>query len=370
MTTYSFRQTQKIVLFEVANQQDRAADPKNHNVLCIPGIFGPVGCGKTALAQGVADEFGLPVFNVNCGETADATDITGFPLPSEVVRSENGNYVPWTLNEAMHIACTQPCVLFFDDIDKLPPTTEGALIGLFGKREIKGHRLHAKTILIAAGNRVGDDRLAHQLSESMRLRLTPIVMTPSLSDFKAYARATEKVHPVVLGYLDYQPPHLHAWRDDVLRFPCQRSWTEASALMFATEDQKSLVGGKENDAWQTIVELKCGAQVSADFWAWYSLTRKVDVKKLLTEGDLAIDVEEKDRVMAQYAAVFAVSMELNNRGVKKEYSGLEVFLSKVTPELRVAAITQLQPNVRQQIAKLFPKAGDVLLQDLLRRDDE
>jgi hypothetical protein len=63
-------------------------------------------------------------------------------------------------------------------------------------------------------------------------------------------------------------------------------------------------------------------------------------------------------------------MELNNRGVKKEYSGLEVFLSKVTPELRVAAITQLQPNVRQQIAKLFPKAGDVLLQDLLRRDDE
>lgn len=370
MNTYSFRQTQKIVLFEVANQQDRAADSNNHNVLCIPGIFGPVGCGKTALAQGVADEFGLPVFNINCGETADATDITGFPLPSEVVRSKKGDFVPWTLNHAMHVACTEPCVLFFDDIDKLPQTTEGALIGLFGKREIKGHKLHPKTILIAAGNRVGDDRLAHQLSESMRLRLTPIVMTPSLADFKAYARATNKVHPVVLGYLDYQPPHLHAWREDVLRFPCQRSWTEASALMFATEDQKSITGGKELDAWSTIVELKCGAHVAADFWAWYSLTRKVDVKKLLTEGDLSMDIKDDDKLMAQYAAVFAVSMELNNRGVKKEYVGLEAFLNKVTPELRVAAITQLQPNVRQQIAKMFPKAGDVLLKDLLRKDDE
>lgn len=371
MTAYTFRQTQQLVLFEVARQQERAADPRNRNVLCIPGIFGPVGCGKTALAQAVADEFALPVYSINCGETADATDITGFPLPSEVQRSTAGSFVPWTLNEHMHVACTQPCVLFFDDIDKLPGTVEGALIGLFGKREIKGHKLHPKTILIAAGNRLGDDRLAHQLSESLRLRLTPIVMTPTLSDFKAYAAGGERrVHPAVLGYLDYQPTHLHHWREDVLRFPCQRAWAEASDLMFSTEDQKSLIGGRARDAWNTIVELKCGEQIAADFWAWYSLVRNINVKQILTEGNLTIDIEPEKKVMAQYAAVFAVSMELNSKGVKKEYTGLADFLAKVTPELRVAAISQLSPNVRQQIAKLFPKAGDVLLSDLLRKEEE
>lgn len=359
---YNFAETQELVNFIAAVQQDRAKDPSEQNVQCIPSVMGPVGCGKTALASAVSRGFGLPLLNINCGETSDATDITGFPFPTELIRTKQGDYVRWVLNQAMHLAVTQPAVVFFDDIDKIQSLVEGALIGLFGKREVKGYKLHPDTVLLAAGNRIGDDRLARTLSESLRTRMSIIEMEPTLQDFRTFAEHDPtKVHPVVLGFLAYKPKLLNSYQVDAPRFPTQRCWVEASALMHSRKDDVM---------WEKIIQIACGAPCSRDFSAWYSVVRNIDTARILKTGEVHHTLNEKEDAMVQYAAVFAVAQELNGNGVEKSYKGLEIFLSGISPEMRVAAAAQLSKKARGQIATHFPAAGDQLLKDLIQARED
>lgn len=364
---FTYRQAQKIVAFEVQQQLARAADKNNRNVQCIPLLLAGVGTGKTALAEQVAVDISAPLITINCGETGDATEITGFPLPSAIVKDTYGSYIGWVLNQALHYACHEPVVLLFDDIDKIPHLVEGALIGLFGKREIKGQQLHPGTVLIAAGNRVTDDHLARDLSESLRTRATPIEMVPTLGDFRVYSKESGKVHAAVMGYLEYKPAHLHERSDNTLRFPTQRCWVEASQHMNLVPNGDRF-GGK-NDAWKTIIELKCGSHVGSDFDAWYSIVRKIDVQMLLTKGVLVGTDANDSEHMLQYAAVYAVAQELNNNGADKSYTGLATYLEKVEGEMRVAMLTQLNKKARDGIASKMKKTADLLLCDLILQQE-
>jgi hypothetical protein len=370
VVAFGFREAYQLVTFEIEMQLARSS-AKVGEVLHIPILLAPVGVGKTAIARLVAAELGYDLIKINCGECGDPTDIAGMPVPWRIKDAKGEEpYMQWVLNRSMHEACIRPVVLFFDDIDKSPALVEGALLSVFGERTARDRRLHPGTVVIAAGNRVEDDSLARMLSESMRTRGTIIHVEPRLADFEVYAAETPgAVHPAVLGFLRYRPAFLHKHEPDADRFPTPRGWVETSAGL-NKHDAKARLGKKGPGLWKTVVALKCGEPVSNEFSAWHEICARINVKKLLIEGELDSEFSSEDAPIVPYAVAFAVSQELNTSGVKKTYNGFEKYLGSVSAEHRVALFMQLDKTARKRTAELLPDVASLLLSDVVRLEGE
>jgi hypothetical protein len=364
MVSFGYRACQALVQAEVSMQLKRA-ELEEEEVLNIPIILGGVGLGKTSIARYIASQLAYRLIKINCGECGDPTDISGLPVPWRI-KDEQGQepHMEWVLNRAMHIACTEAVVLFFDDIDKAPALVEGALLSVFGERTARDRKLHPGTVVLAAGNRVEDDALARRLSESLRTRGTVINLEPRLADFASYAKkTTNRVHPAVLGFLSYRPALLHKHDPDADRFPTPRSWVEASSYLFEYDEDADLAKDKSNSAWKTCIALKCGEAASNEFYAWWSICSKINVKKLLLTGEIEHNLSAaEDLAIVDYAAVFAVAQELNGKnGPKREYVGLAKYLQDLHAEHRVALLTQLTASARKRIADLLPSTADIIM---------
>lgn len=373
MTDFGYRSALELTKLEVLMQLERAgaqatrrSKGANYNeVLHIPLLLAPVGVGKTSIIGEIEIEFSLPLIKLNCGENGDPTDVSGMPVPTLIKQTKGGRYMEWVLNYAMHRACEEPVVLAFDDIDKATPLVEGALIGIFGERRARDRWLHPGTIIIGAGNRTSDDRLAHQLSESLRTRATTIIMEPNFADFDAYAeKHPDKVHSVIRGFLHYSKSSLHKHEPDAIRFPTPRGWVEASSYLSRYPANHPIYGVK--DAWSVFVELKCGEATASDFNAWYRIVRLVDVPRILADGtlDRSAGGATNDH-MIDYAAIFALAQHLNSNPIKAKHTGLLKYLKEIAPEQRVALAMQLTHPVRSKIADVLPETANILLADLI-----
>lgn len=363
--------------------QAKLANAKDNEVLNAPCLMAGVGGGKTSMAREEAERFSLPLRAINNGENSDPTDVSGVPVPwsirqlmSSGTASEKedakGEYMMWVLNRYAEEACQEGVFLFLDDIDKAPPPIQGALLGIIGNRRFRDRAIHPHTLIMAAGNRTTDDIFAHQISESLKTRLTIIEMEPDVVSFCEYGLRTGRIHEMVRGFLMYKPEYLHKWMDGVNRFPTPRGWREVSVHFEESPDAFAdpfKTGHKDN--WKTIVAEKCGDPVSKDFWGWYKIIRNVDVDTVLRTGviDSSVkgdDGQPADKRMAEFATIFAVSQRLNNQGVKKEYVGLNTLFDNsnkngISKEMRIALAVQLKRNVRTQIASMFTKAADQMM---------
>lgn len=365
MASFGYRSVCALVEAEVAMQLKRSTAGEAE-VLNIPIILGGVGLGKTSIARYIAKQLGCDLIHINCGECSDPSEF-GMPVPFRIIDKEGEEpYMPWVLNKALHKACTEPSVLFFDDIDKSSALVEGSLLNIFGERSIRNRKLHAETAIIAAGNRVEDDSLARRLSESLRTRGTVIQLEPRLADFSRFAKQNpNKVHPTILGFLTYRPSMLHKPDADADRFPTPRSWVEASAYLFEYKSDHDLLGDKSNEAWRTMITLKCGEAAGHDFHAWFSIVSNINVKKILLTGEVEHGLSGTDAALVDFAAIFAIAQELNNKGPKKEYTGLVTYLKGLHAEHRAALLTQLSARARSRTADLLPASADIMQSDIV-----
>jgi hypothetical protein len=371
--------------------QSTLADQGAREVLNVPCILGPTGSGKTSMAEVEAEEFGLPLLAINNGENSDPTDVSGVPVPSMIrtlmlegtdgeKKAAEAEYMQWVLNRYAAMACQTGVFLFFDDIDKAPPPVQGALLGILGNRMFRDQRVHPHTLMMCAGNRTDDDMYANQISESLRTRATIIEMKPDVVSFSEYATKTGKIHPMVIGFLQYKPEYLHRWIDGASRFPTPRGWREVSVHFNEFPDPfEDVFGNGAKDNWRQTVAEKAGTPVSRDFWAWFKIIRQINVDDLLKTGKInqlmLVDDDKKnvDRRMSQFAAIFAIAQELNNNGVKKAYAGLDSIFDKNNPdgiekEMRIALTVQLSRSVRTEIGKMFPKAANEMLEMIVPLD--
>ncbi len=366
--SYSVQDARTLAHHNVMMQYEKSQESVDHGeILSIPCLMGPVGIGKTSIARALAAELRLPLLTINCGESSDSTDVAGCLDPWAMPPEPTKRFMRFALEERLFRACHEKVFLFFDDIDKAPGLTLGALIGLFGTRRVRTYELHPDTILFAAGNRVGDDQLSNQLSESLRTRMTIIPMQATLKDFAAYAEDNPgKVHSAVLGFLHYKPEYLHKHSEDQIRFPNPRGWVEASYDMKKFGPKDRLV--KTATAWETIVAMKCGEPVASDFRAWHEIVSKIDVDKLLKTGVLDHTLGADDLSMLQYAAIYAVVQELDRSGVKPAHQGLQPFVEGLSAELCVAMVTQLTKKVRDGIKTHHKDVGDLLMRPLVQQN--
>lgn len=337
--------------------------------LHIPLVLGGVGVGKTSLAKDLALEAEITYVGINSGENSDGTDLTGVPFPKEAGDDDWLTY--WAPNEVLYQATQEPTFLHFDDVDKAPPPAQNALIGLCGERTFRSTRLHPGTLLFLSGNRTEDDKHAIALSESMRTRVTPIILEPSVTSFAKWGTETGLVHPVFIGYVQYKPDHIHVISDTAERDTTPRGYREASDQLF-NEPEKD---------WKEIMTLKLGSGVANDCWAYYEIYSKVDVDHVMKHGTPKVPAmqsaggkttfdpnNDADLRRFNYAALFAVSHALNKEQYmisKKTIPGLSTFIKNLTAEIRVAFLVQLTSKVQTKLGVEFEEEAKLLMDSLV-----
>lgn len=350
-----------------------------HGYLSIPALMGGVGIGKTDMAALLSEEVsnatGSPLLfeAIATGEAADPTDVAGVPWvitvedPEQKITKKDYK-VLWALNRAAHQACQVPTMLLFDDIDKANDIIINALLNLFVHRRFKDFTLHAHSLLMCAGNRTTDDVAAHAMTESIKTRLTIIEVEAKFEDFVTYAKdvpdgAPTKIHPMLLGFLNYKPELLHKHEEGVYRFPTPRGYRETSIQMYEYPDDKH---------WKRLIERKLGTAAANDFWAWYEILRNVDVEYILEHGRLRnppiasgstpFEVAQK---MADFAAVFAVTDHLNKK-IRSDHAGLETFCMGLAEELRVAFLLQLNESTKTAFKKHYRNAAGKIMGTIIK----
>lgn len=375
--SYGFAEAKHLVIRELDTQivliNKGSPHPLNN-----PLLLGPVGGGKSSIAREVCEHYGLTLVRINCGENSDATDVTGLPIPDRIrtlrrhgTTQEKAEaqieYTEWVLNKAAARACVEPTFLFFDDLDKAPGQIQSALLGITEIRHFRDKPVHPGTLIMGAGNRIQDDALATEISESLRTRMTVIEMEPDLASFTEYGRNTGEIHDSVLGFLQSKPEYLHKHQEGVYRFPTPRGWWEVSQQFELFPDPTAAVfktRGEPN--WKGIVSRKCGDPTANDFWAWFTLVSQIDVDILLTQGDVSVkNTSIMSSKTIQFASIYAAAHRLNQTGMRKTYVGLEKFVKNLDAEMRIAFAIQLNKEVTAQISNDYKPLGAALLNSFI-----
>jgi hypothetical protein len=356
--SYTYNQMLTLLTRELDMQGKLAATRSNG--LHVPSIMGPPGIGKTALVAKMADDSDKLFLHLELGDMGDVTELTGLLLPSDIKR-DNAQGIPILkvgLEETIAKACIYPSILFLDDIDKSSNAQQGAMLGLIANRQIRSYKLHAETLIIAAGNRPEDDVIARNLSESLRTRLTMLEMRADLDTWCAWARASG-LPGEIEGFLRWKPAMLHGKTGRSARFPTPRGWEEAGIDMKAHPDpMQDLLGDRSNNNWRVIVSMRCGEETASDFWAWYTQVRRIDIEQIMKSGTCPALTSATDEKLAltQYAAIFALTTHLEKQPLspKKTSPGLAIFVESLSNENRVAFLAQCSDVVRKHLEKFAP----------------
>lgn len=351
--SFTYPQLERLVTREFEMQLKLAAD-SDHG-LHVPCLLGPPGLGKTAMIRAYAQKEELPLISINAGEAGDVTEVTGLLLPSKTEMRANIPVLRMGLQEGIARACTEPVVLFFDDVDKSSDQIQGALLSILGNRRVRSYALHSQTVVAAAGNRPEDDVLARELSESLRTRMTAMELTADLKSWTAWGLKTSSVHPAIAGFLQYAPKSFYGKTADSSRFPTPRGWVEASTDLFSAEPSEDLIGKPDMPAWHLFVSLRCGAPTGSAFWAWYRHVQSIDLKTLLSTGKIKSAIAGADNPLLKHSACFAVAAWLEKHKAGASAVGLPVFVEELEPEYQVAFYIQLAPAAARNLDQNYPQ---------------
>src|SRR5579863_4412898 len=141
-------------------------------------IRGDHGIGKSQVVFALGQHFGLPVIDRRLSQL-DSGDILGLPkLENNVTK-----FMPpdWVMR-----ACTEPVVLFLDEINRAVPEVMQAAFQLVLDRQLSGHKLHEGTRVYAAVN-TNARYQTNEMDPALLDRFWAIDLEPTDDDWYAWA---------------------------------------------------------------------------------------------------------------------------------------------------------------------------------------
>jgi hypothetical protein len=185
-------------------------------------VWGPPGCGKSAVVQSVAKSRDIPVIDVRAS-LLDPTDLRGIPM------IQDGRAV-WCPPSFLPKPDSKPGILFFDELNAAPPLVQASLYQLTLDRRIGEYFLPEGWSIVAAGNRSEDKSIVFRMPSALSNRFIHVDFEVDYDDWRTWAYSAG-VHPTVIGFLGLRRELLHDMRSTDRAFPTPRSWEMASAAI-------------------------------------------------------------------------------------------------------------------------------------------
>jgi len=187
-------------------------------------VRGRHGIGKSEIVYQLAADLGLPVVERRASQMTEG-DLLGLPdnRDAEVagVKATTWNPPDWFLT-----ACSQPVVLFLDEIDRATTEVRQGIFELTDSRKLNGHRLHPDTHIVAAvnGGEHGSQYQVGEMDPAELDRWTVFDIEPTVEDFLNWANG--KVAEEIWDFINQNHTHLEHKGDFEPNkvYPSRRSW--------------------------------------------------------------------------------------------------------------------------------------------------
>jgi len=187
-------------------------------------IRGRHGVGKSEVVYQIAEDAALPVVERRASQMTEG-DLLGMPSPEMVeVNGEQASVFrpfSWFIR-----ACTEPVVLFLDEIDRAVTEVRQGIFELTDSRKLAGWTLHPDTVVIAAvnGGEHGDQYQVNEMDPAELDRYTVFDIEPTVEDWLDWAK--ENVDGVVWDFINQNRAHLEHGDDFEPNkvYPSRRSW--------------------------------------------------------------------------------------------------------------------------------------------------
>ena len=197
-------------------------------------LHGRPGVGKTELVQMLAQRIGAELFDLRL-TTIEPQDLRGLPYyDHETARTVW--YRPEDLPDT-----DAPAILFLDELTAAAPSLQPTVYGLLQERRVGRHRLPDSVMIVAAGNRVEDGAIAHEMGSALSDRLIHMIVQADADDWLKHYAIPAGIHPTVAAFIRARPDLLETTEDALRRgqmIACTpRSWTRVSRIMDAVQDR-------------------------------------------------------------------------------------------------------------------------------------
>lgn len=245
----------------------------------------------------------------------DAVDLRGLPYIADGVTY-------WSIPSIMPRDPTSQGLMFYDEINRAPPSVQNALFQLVLDRSLGDYTLPPGWQQVAAGN--VSDVGVNKMSSALKSRFLRINMVTSTDEWLVWARANNIAAPV-LAYIRDHADQLHRYDARADAFPSPRTWSFVSRILspdLPAHVERAMIAGS------------IGETYMPPFWTYVTMFRRLasqfDLDALLAAPDTYT-------VPAQPALAYAVANGLAMRASACNISPLFTYLARMPVEYAVFA---------------------------------
>jgi hypothetical protein len=207
-------------------------------------LRGPHGIGKSAIPATVSRKTGKRLLDVRLSLFTEG-DLIGVPDHNRIKDTGVTSFAP---PDWLHTACTTPCILFLDEINRATPGVQNSAFQLVLDREVKGWRLHPETQVFAAINDSPEYNV-NEMDPALLDRFVTYDLVPTKEDWINWATA-EGVDELIIDFIRNHPEHLRPTKaiEPGTVAPTQRSWARLAKTLADAGMSPSQYGGSDKEA--------------------------------------------------------------------------------------------------------------------------
>jgi hypothetical protein len=257
-------------------------------------------------------------------------------------------------------ACSEPCILFFDEVDRANNDVRQSLMELTDSRKIAGHDLHPDTVIISMVNGGShDENNSYQVSEldpAEHDRWWHVNLEPSVEDWTMWGE--DRINPNILDFIRANPKHLeHLGEMDPHKvYPSRRSWAHFNKCLMMGDGDLLKVNG-ENKIPMDLYFVGEGFIGQEAAIAFRDYIEKLDIQ--VTVDDI-LNGQRKEIVsgFGINDANLMIDKLADSKRFKEELStenleNIAGFIRSVSPELAMKAWEALTRANGEAIAKMW-----------------
>lgn len=291
-------------------------------------LRGRHGFGKSSVVYQYAHDRGMKVIERRASQMTEG-DLLGLPRVNEEEMTTE-----WLVPDWFKVCCTEPVILFIDEIDRATMEVRQGFFELTDSRKLAGHYLHENTLVFAAVNG-GENTSQYQVGEMDPAELdrwTVFDLDPDVEDWLNWGKASKEISPIILEFIAENPSHLEHKTDFEPNkvYPSRRSWHRLSQALVKGD---LLHGGQTTPQFVNLVTAFCGLEAAIRFSDYMkNYQKEVFPKDILDDGKFEL---VKDFELTEHLALIekmSIQEYFKNKLSKKQCENLAKYVIVVPSE--------------------------------------
>jgi len=281
-------------------------------------LWGPAGIGKSELAQGIVDsgDLGNAMLIDLRMALMEPTDIKGIPYFNKDLSVMD--WAPPIDLPSQELADQyDTIVLFLDELNSAPQSTQAAAYQLVLNGKVGKYVLPKNVVIIAAGNRETDEGVTYRMPAPLSNRFVHLEMRVDYDSWLEWA-VNNNIHSDVIAHITVHKQDLFDFdpRSSSRSFATPRSWTFVSDLI---ED-----GDLDNETLADLVSGAVGEGVGVKFMATMKNSGKLPNPSDVLAGKVK-QLDKSVEISGRYSLTVSMCYELREQFEKFGKKDIETF---------------------------------------------